>query len=260
MSAACRFQSDANNYNETFNACAEDFLLYGRGVGRVFYEPVTTTVEDADDVDGLDEESMRGPQAEAAEERKDADEAGNPQEVLDFENVKFRYVQRQDFVHQPARTWEECQWVAFRAFLAKDELIERFGEEIGSAIPLDAAPDRPDGSEKSPGQSSLTDKATIWEMWDREKQKVRWIAKGYPDVLEEGDPYLKRGRVLSVPGQRAFGTVTNDKPRSCSDYVDYQDQVEEIGKPDGAHCRVATVVEPGRLPLCRTGPARCRVA
>lgn len=186
---------------------------------------------------------MRGPQAEVAEEKKDADEAGNPQEVLDFENVKFRYVQRQDFVHQPARTWEECQWVAFRAFLAKDELIERFGEEIGKSIPLDAAPDRPDGSEKSPGQSSLTDKATIWEMWDREKQKVRWIAKGYPDVLEEGDPYLKLDGFYPCP-KPAFGTMTNDSLVPVPDYVYYQDQAEEI---DNLTARIAALQQSLKL-------------
>ena len=38
----------------------DDYLLYGRGIARLYYEPVTVTVEDEDDTGGLDEVSMRG--------------------------------------------------------------------------------------------------------------------------------------------------------------------------------------------------------
>ena len=243
LERAIRFQSDLNNYDDTFNGNALDFLLYGRGVARVTYEPVTLTVEDEDDTDGLDDEAMRGPQYEANEEKKEAAEVGDPQEVLDFENVHVRFIQREDFVHQPARTWEECEWVAFRAFLTKEALIERFGEEIAKNIPLDAAPDRPEGSEKSPGASSLTDKATIWEYWDKTKQRVLWIAKGYPTVLEESDPYLKLDGFFPCP-KPAMGTCTTDSLIPVPDYVYYQDQAEEI---DALTARIAALQQALKL-------------
>ena len=137
-------------------------------------------------------------------------------------------VQRDDFVHQAARTWDEVQWVAFRAYLSKDELTERFGAEMAQAIPLDASPETPDGERQNTYPlPAVTSKATIWEFWDREKQKVCWVAKGYPKVLESSDPYLKLDGFYPCP-KPAFGTLTTDSLAPVPDYVYYQDQAEEI--------------------------------
>ena len=220
-----RFQLEMNHFGERFEQVRDDYLLYGRGVARVYYEPVTETVPD--DPDNMDVAAVEGPQAEAQQEEAEAQEAGNQQEILSFENVKVRYVHRQDFVHEPARTWDEVDWVAFRAYLTRDELIERFGEEIGKQIPMDTSPDRPDGQLQGGGQSSLSSKATIWEQWDRTNQRVRWLAKGWPTVLEESEPYLKLDGFYPCP-KPAFATMTNDSLEPIPDYVYYQDQAEEI--------------------------------
>jgi hypothetical protein len=228
LERACRFQVEANDYFSRLEKVRDDYLLYARGIARLYYEPVTVTVEDADDVDGLDEEAMRGPDAERAEETEDAGVANNPQEILDFENVKLRHVQREDFVHQAARSWDEVQWVAFRAYLTKEELVERFGEEVAGNIPLDASPEAPSEAMNTNPMPAQTSKATIWEFWDREAQKVVWIAKGYPQgVLEESDPYLKLDGFYPCP-KPAFGTLTTDSLAPIPDYVYYQDQAEEI--------------------------------
>lgn len=229
LERACRFQVESNDYFSRLEKVRDDYLLYGRGVARLYYEPVTVTVEDADDTDGLDELQMRGPQAEVQEETEEARKAGNPREILDFENVKLRFVQREDFVHQAARSWDEVQWVAFRAYMTRKELVKRFGKEVASNIPLDASPDQPetDAMNAAP-MPSVMSKATIWEFWDREAQKVCWIAKGYPQgVLESSDPYLKLEGFFPGP-KPAYGTLTTDSLAPIPDYVYYQDQAEEI--------------------------------
>ena len=50
------------------------------------------------------------------------------------------YVHYRDFGHSVARTWEEVTRVWRKVYLRRAELVERFGEEIGNAIP-DATPD-----------------------------------------------------------------------------------------------------------------------
>lgn len=228
LERACRFQVESNDYFSRLEQVRDDYLLYGRGVARLIYSPVTVTVEDDDEVDGLDETSMEGPVAEAQEEYGEAEEAGDPSEVLDFENVKLQFVQREDFVCQAARTWDEVQWVAFRAYLGKEELNERFGEEIAKQIPLDANPDAPESDRMNYNKvSTVNSKATIWEFWDKEKRRVCWIAKGYPDVLESSDPYLKLDGFFPCP-KPAFGTLTTDSLAPIPDYVYYQDQAEEV--------------------------------
>ena len=74
---------------------------------------------------------------------------------------------------------------------------------------------------------TVESKATIWEFWDKEAQKVCWIAKGYPTVLESGEPYLKLTGFFPCP-KPAFGTITTDSLAPIPDYVYYQDQAEEI--------------------------------
>lgn len=228
LERACRFQVEANDYFSRLEQVRDDYLLYGRGIARLIYSPVTVTVEDEDDVDGLDETSMEGPQAEVSEEYNEALEANDPEEVLDFENVKLQFVQKDDFVCQAARTWDEVQWVAFRAYLCREELVERFGEEIAAQIPLDANPDMPESDRQNNNSvSTVRSKATIWEFWDKDKRKVCWIAKGYPEVLESSDPYLKLEGFFPCP-KPAYGTLTTDSLAPVPDYVYYQDQAEEV--------------------------------
>ena len=228
LERACRFQVESNDFYSRLEQVRDDFLLYGRGIARLYYEPVTVTVEDEDDVDGLDTASMMGLDSETAEEKQEANEAGNPNEVLDFEHVKLRYVQREDFVCQAARTWDEVQWVAFRAYLSKDDLTERFGKEIAENIPLDAQPDMQSSDRMNNNfVSTVMSKATIWEFWNKETQKVCWIAKGYSEVLEHGAPYLKLDGFFPCP-KPAFATLTTDSLAPVPDYVYYQDQAEEI--------------------------------
>jgi len=244
LERACRFQVESNDYFSRLEQVRDDYLLYGRGVARLFYEPVTIIVEDDDDVDGLDVSSMEGPDAERAEEIGEAQEANNPGEILDFENVKLRFIQRDDFVCEAARVWDEVGWVAFRAYLSREELVERFGEEIGNKIGLDASPGQGEQDNiNNTGSTSEKDKATIWEFWDKNKQEVCWIAKSYPETLEHSSPYLKLSGFFPCP-KPAFGTLTTDSLAPVPDFVYYQDQAEEI---DTLTARIASLQQSLKL-------------
>jgi hypothetical protein len=133
-------------------------------------------------------------------------------------------------------------WVAFRCFMTRDELCERFEEEIAQAIPLDAGPDRPN-DDRMINSGTPDDKATIWEIWDKAKNRVLWIAKGYKDVLEEGEPYLKLEGFYPCP-RPAYGTLTNDSLEPVPDYVFYKDQCDEI---DTLTARIASLSESLKL-------------
>lgn len=234
------FQSEGADYDSKYKQVREDFLLYARGQARVIYEPEMQLV--ASDNDTLDGADAQGPKAEAAHEQAAADpddategaseEAGEqePPEVVKFEWVRILFVQREDFAHSRSRVWEEVTWVAFRAFLSRDELRKRFKEKLlngtilGDVIPLSASTDRPDSNIAVEADEN---KAIIWEVWDKVAKKVRWVAEGWPDVLEESDPYLQLQGFFPCP-RPAYGTQTNDTLIPRPDYVFYQDQAEEI--------------------------------
>lgn len=218
---------DENDFDSVFEQVKKDYQLYARGVARLYYEPVMTVVEgDDDDLDGSD---VEGPQPEADRLADEASEGGDPTEVLTFENVKIKFVQRGDFVHEAARTWKEVNWIAFRAFESRDDLIERFGPDIGKKINLDSKPTREATSSTADTSGAIENKATIWEIWDRTNRKVLWVTPSYPEVLEESAPYLQLSGFYPVP-RPAYGTITNESLEPVPDYIMYQDQCEEIDR------------------------------
>jgi hypothetical protein len=236
------FTLDANDYNTKLEQVRDDYLLYARGCARVKYKPEFDTV---DKEDGQLDDASIDPAMDVAQEAKteqaeeDAEsKPGEPKQILKFENINMEYVQRADFVHSISRTWEEVTWVDFICYMSRDELLERFEEDIAKAIPLDAGPDRPEDG-RSVNNSQADDKATIHEIWDKAKNRVLWIAKGYPDVLEEGPPYLKFEGFYPCP-KPAYGTLTNDSLEPVPDYVFYKDQCDEI---DTLTARISSLTE-----------------
>ena len=153
---------------------------------------------------------------------KDAEgnEAG---EELSSENVHVDYVYWQDFGHSVARHWDECRYVWRRVYYRRFELVERFGEELGNEIPLDASP--PDLDEKKAKDEHKT--ACIYEMWDRRKSRVILLSKMHPEILEETKDALQLDGGFPCP-RPLTSTLTTDSLIPIPDYTLYQTQAKEI--------------------------------
>jgi hypothetical protein len=250
LERSVNFTLDTGGYDTTFRRVRDDFLLYGRGVARVYYEPEYDTsgsleedISDAKDIGKGDARDSYGqanagygdrePQSMASKAVVSApsEPVEEDAQTIAFENVKIRFVHRADFLHDPARTWEEVSWVAFRAFMTKDELTERFSKEIADAISSSSDNEGYDGNEGkgegSYGEVEPSSKAAVWEIWDKTGDRVLWVARGYPEVLEEGPPYLNLDGFFPCPPP-VYGTLTNDSLVPVPDSVFYQDQIEEI--------------------------------
>lgn len=266
LERAVNFTFDAADFDTEFKMVRDDFLLYARGVARIYYEPEYETeddeiedISDADDSERKNRPGSRMPVSSGSNSQRDdsssggasdRSEGGEPdagggsyeagggdresrdsERKLKFENVRIRFVQRQDFRHQTARVWGEVQWVAFRAFMTRAEVKKRFGEKIGKDISLDADPmshDEP-GRESESSSYHTDPKAAVWEIWDKANNEVLWISPGYPDVLEVGAPYLDLDGFYPCP-RPAYGTLTPDSLVPVPDYVFYEDQAAEINQ------------------------------
>jgi hypothetical protein len=49
-------------------------------------------------------------------------------ERIDAAHSPIDYVYWADFLHSPARTWDEVWWVARAVYMTKEEGVERFGD------------------------------------------------------------------------------------------------------------------------------------
>jgi hypothetical protein len=213
LEAALDYEQDIEEFDAVMQQVVEDRLLPGRGVARVFYEPEFGAEEE--DPDGEEDEDGKKP-------------GFRP---VSNERAPIRYVFWEDYRETPSRTEDEIWWKAYRVFLTRDELVERFGAALGKKIGLDYTPSGVHAVASEATQGPLADmfkKATVWEIWDKKKRQAVWVAKAYSEgpLDTRDDPLELPDFFPSPPPLRA--TTTNNKRVAVADYIEYQDQGQEL--------------------------------
>lgn len=200
LERALEYGVDAYDFDAVMYSSVEDYLLPGRGVAKVDYKPTY------------------------GERQGEGDEAFAP---VDHEEAVCEYIFWKDFRHGPGRRWEEITWVAFRSFLSKEELKDRFGKRA-SEVKLDYKPD-----DMGDDEAEQFKKAVVWEIWDKSSRKVIWLAESMADkVLDVKPPILNLQGFFPCP-RPLFSLITNDKMIPVPDYVEYQDQADELDELSG---------------------------
>lgn len=204
LERALSYSIDEYDFEEEIASAVEDRLLPGKGQVRIRYKPHYAPMEDGDQF----------------------------QEVI-YEEVYCEYVFWEDYIEiGNPRRWSELDAIAYRAYLTRDELIEQFGEK-GKKVKLDHKPSGEEAEES-------TKKATVYEIWDKQKRKVYFVAKSYKDeYLDETDPPLSFSGFYPSP-RPLTSTTTNDTIIPIPDFSEYQDQAEEI---DELTARIGLLVE-----------------
>ena len=140
------------------------------------------------------------------------------------ERVCIEYVDRKDFLHDPARTWEEVDWVAKASYLDKEAMRKRFPN-----ADTDDAAYSVRKKEKGEYSDDSKLKAKVWEIWCRSLNRVVWVTEGVEQVLDEGEPHLKLEGFFPCP-KPAYGTLQRRTLIPVPDMVFYKDQLEEINE------------------------------
>lgn len=200
------------DFQRTMRCAVEDRLLPGRGVAWVRYEPHFVGTPQTDEAVQVTTPKGTGQTTDDA-----------PQQ-LDYECAPTDYVHWKDFLHEPARTWEEVTWVARAVYMTHQEGAARFGD-IFSLVPL-IDQDKNKDSESLKGGDKKK-KAKVWEIWDKTTREVIWIAKNFQRELDRRSDPLKLTGFFPCP-MPLFATVTTGSLVPIPDYCEYQDQAEEL--------------------------------
>jgi len=139
--------------------------------------------------------------------------------VLD--NGQAIHVERHDFLHEPARKWEEVTWVARRVYLTRDEWPEGFKakfSEVQSSKP---------GKDREDSYGGIAEKAAVWEIWDKTTRKVYWITEGHDGILDEQDAFIDVKGFFPCP-KPAYATIEPHTLKPVPDFHYYVNQVDEI--------------------------------
>lgn len=150
------------------------------------------------------------------------------------ERVTLGHVHWKDFGFTAgARTWAEVTAVWRVAYMTREELQRRFGEEAAKGVPLDRVPPET-GAQPD---ADVIGKATVYEIWDSAKRQVIWLHKGVAEPLDVR-PYPLRLRGLFPCPKPLFGTMTTGSTVPVPDFVYYQDQALEL---DDLTARIAAL-------------------
>jgi hypothetical protein len=204
-----------NDFDSAMVNAVQDRLLPGRGTVWIRYEPVIVG-QPAPEVEvelGEDEE----PQV------SNVQESG---ESIDAAHSPVDYVYWSDFLHSPARTWDEVWWVARAVYMTRDEGVERFGDVFKNVGLTDQNTDD-DGKNQQTVKTTFEKKAKVFEIWNKRTFKVCWVAKGYPLSLDERDDPLELEGFFPCP-KPLIATTTTGTMIPVPDYCEYEDQAQEL--------------------------------
>ncbi len=191
-----------SDYRSTMNSTVLDRFLGGRGTAWARYEPKIVEVDPPPPQPGIQ-----------------VTEDVESSEDLEYECAPTDYVHWKDFGHNVARTWEEVSTVWRVVYMGREACCERFGEEVGSKIPLDS---RPESQQKDSPETAET-RAKIYEFWTKNGNKAIWVSKSLGKILDEKEDPLGLEGFFPCP-KPLYATLTNESLVPVPDFTLYQDQ------------------------------------
>lgn len=148
-------------------------------------------------------------------------------ESTDGKKVCTEHLDRDDFLHEPARKWSEVGWVARRAWLTRKEMAKRFRASSGNAY--QDADYRLRKDSRDNGENDGTLKAGVWEVWHKADNRVYWVTDGVEEFLDEDKPHLKLSGFFPCP-RPAYGTLRRRTLIPVPDWVRYEPHLEQINR------------------------------
>lgn len=225
---------EMSDWHECTDQAVMDYLLPGRGVCWARYEPHfrdvgAAQVQGAEAVEGMGTPGDMGGEEPGEEDEPNDDGVSITTTVEDdseitYEEVCWDYVNWRDFLHSPARTWQEVRWVARRVLMTMEEGVERFGAMFRD-VPMTW---RPDGIDENDSAFQLFARARVYEIWNKTDRKVVWMCPDYGDApLDVKDDPWKLDGFFPCP-RPLYATTTSSSLMPRPDYAMYQDQAEEL--------------------------------
>jgi len=212
------FDDNVSTWDAAIRQGIEDWLIVGMGQCWLRYEVETQLEEVPAQIDPLTGEELV---------------PASTYERIVNEDAPVDYIYWRDFFYSPARTFDEVRWVARRVYMTRDQLVARFGEEIGKAVPLTNTKPK-DNNDSQPSNDPFS-KAQVFEIWNKEDKRVYWLAKGFDVILDVKDDPLGLDNFFPCPKPLvANATSSNFMPRA--DYIFAEDQFNELDEINTRIC------------------------
>lgn len=196
--------------DKPLEAGVQDYLLPGRAVVRIDYEPV---IKQRPKIDPMTAQPMMGADGPVTED------------FIADQKLREKYTFWEDYLQGPARAWNDVPWIAFRHVMSRDDMEENKFEDA-KLIPLNWAPDI-EGRKEIPEDLK---KAEVWEVWEKDDRERLWIVKGYTKPCRiDDDPYGLEDFWPMPEPLVSYGATDSMLPRPLFEaYSDQADDLDEI--------------------------------
>ena len=219
-------QATGDSYAEALTYALDDRLLAGLGNARIRYEVQIEGGEEGEGGEGGGESDSEHSMSMPGMEVEVEVEYGGERKVPGSEQAVVDYVHWKDFLWSPSRTWGEVRWVAYRAYMTKDQVTARFGEEVAGEVSYVTASENKVSEQDQLGKDPWQ-RAEVWEVWCKEKKTVYWYSKGAGAILDnKEDPLELEGFFPSPMPLIANATTSGFIPQP--EYIIAQDLYVEV--------------------------------
>lgn len=221
---------DSKDFDPVMKRSVFDLLVPGLAVARVRYKPhfetrfvpvvVPPEMVEAGQVPEEYRETLTFNGAEWSYLREE--------ERLVYEEVIPEHVHYKDFMFEVAKTWEDVTWVAFKYYMTREEVVERWGEDAVDCCTFDSGDETLKELYETSSMSADTFKKTlVYEIWDKRKREVVWLPKGSTKALEVSEDPYNLEDFFPCP-RPMFGPQSTDNIIPAPEYTFYQDMAAEV--------------------------------
>ena len=229
LTRALEFSMDNRGYENALEFAVFDALTIGRGVVRNLYIPSFKTVDYIEKATDFIEDLVESESENEAEnnelsnnplelkEREINQQLSSKVEILDWEQAGCEHVAYTDFlIIGNAKEWDAVPAIAYRHDFTKDDIDERFGDDIAEKINF---------SRDEYGNEEETIEA--WEVWDKLERKIVYVSDSCEYPLAENDDIM--GLDCFFPSPQPLVPVNNTVstiPKPL--YFAYQKQANDL--------------------------------
>lgn len=154
------------------------------------------------------------------------------------EQILVERVYWEDFIWEPARSWNDVSWCGRKIHMSKEDFISMFGEEAYKSIDGAVYGDKDAPLDLTPKQINKN-KICVYEIWDKTTRKVIHCIKGMQAPLKENEDPLQLRDFFPCPPPLMANPTTN-KFLPVPDYKIAQDQYDDI---DILYARIQLIVK-----------------
>ena len=201
------YSIESNDFNYMMERTVKDFLLPGLGINRVKVDTSFKQEEVTNDDGKLVQEDR-----------------------VVLQNATSEYVNWDDYIVPEVTSWDDRPWEAFRGRMSYEEVVDLFDTDI--ATMLEYTVDDEDDKKKNVDTNDTSNafkKATLYEIWDKEKREQIFISKGgtIQMPLEINKDPLELHNFFPTP-RPLLSITTNNTILPVPLFILYQDQADEL--------------------------------